>query len=314
VVRELAARKLNFITLVAGNGAESDWLESFVAEHELQGCLRMLGAVPNAAIKDLMSACDIFFLPSQWEGIALSIYEAMACGRAVVGADVGGQRELVTPECGILLPIGDDDAEVLAYTEALTALLRDPQRLRAMGRRARERICQGFTLEQMAERMENLLNLAVQRKPERVDLALSRPLAFELAAQAVELRRTTELGELLWRDRDQLTATLKDQAQRVQELEDDCRRVWDDGQQRIQELEEVRDRLWNELQEFKSRIEQGESQRNQLESERERLERELAELEQERECWQHHWAYRLAQRVSPGGLVRTGNGSPPQGA
>ena len=66
----------------------------------------MLGGVPNEKMRDLLAAADIFFLPSRWEGIALAIYEAMSMGVAVVGAIVGGQAELVTPECGVLIPRG----------------------------------------------------------------------------------------------------------------------------------------------------------------------------------------------------------------
>jgi glycosyltransferase involved in cell wall biosynthesis len=50
-----------------------------------------------------MAATDIFFLPSQWEGIALTLFEAMAMQLVPVAADVGGQRELVTPDCGFLI-------------------------------------------------------------------------------------------------------------------------------------------------------------------------------------------------------------------
>ena len=57
----------------------------------------------NRRIKDLLNAADIFFLPSQMEGISVAIYEAMSMGIVSVGADVGGQSELVTETCGFLI-------------------------------------------------------------------------------------------------------------------------------------------------------------------------------------------------------------------
>src|SRR5204862_161798 len=97
-------------------------------------------------VRDLMAASDIFFLPSQWEGIALSIYEAMSMGLAVVGADVGGQNELVTPDCGILLPRSTEDEEAAAYAETLEALVADPARLAELGCSARRRVSEKFPL------------------------------------------------------------------------------------------------------------------------------------------------------------------------
>ncbi len=80
--------------------------ESLLAKERPVGYRTDVGALPNPRLRDLMAAADILFLPSAWEGIAQSIYEAMAAGLVVVGADVGGQRELVTPDCGYLLSPG----------------------------------------------------------------------------------------------------------------------------------------------------------------------------------------------------------------
>ena len=77
--------------------------------------------------RDLLAAADMFFLPSEWEGIALSVYEALACGVPVVGADVGGQRELVTLECGVLIDRGTEEDEARQYATVLARLLDEPR-------------------------------------------------------------------------------------------------------------------------------------------------------------------------------------------
>ena len=79
-ILRLHERGLKFAALVAGSGPDSEWLRSFVIEHGLHDRVRLLGEVPPEQVKALMQASDIFFLPSAREGIALSIYEAMACG------------------------------------------------------------------------------------------------------------------------------------------------------------------------------------------------------------------------------------------
>jgi glycosyltransferase involved in cell wall biosynthesis len=76
-------------------------------------------------------------IPSLWDNSPNTVYEAMAAGRAVVASRVGGIPELVADgETGLLVPPGN--AADLA--EAITTLLRDPGRRRAMGCRGRQRI------------------------------------------------------------------------------------------------------------------------------------------------------------------------------
>jgi glycosyltransferase involved in cell wall biosynthesis len=162
---------IDFAALVAGDGPELERLRSYVEGAALRARVRLLGAVSNERVQELMAAADVFFLPSQWEGIALSMYEAMACGLPVVGADVGGQRELVTPECGVLVARSDEETEVGHYAEALATLLRNPQRRRAMGQAGYERVRTHFRLDQMGERMTALVYKAM-----RLHVAQPRPV------------------------------------------------------------------------------------------------------------------------------------------
>jgi len=181
-MRLLREKNSGFTALVAGDGADLPWLKEFVGQHKLAKNVRFLGGVPNQRIRELMRASDIFFLPSQWEGIALSIFEAMACGLAVVGADVGGQRELVIPSCGHLLPRGDTASEASAYAAVLAELTADAEKTRALGRSARERVAKEFALEQMGERMMALIQKARQRRA--ADARTPIPLEADLVTVA----------------------------------------------------------------------------------------------------------------------------------
>jgi glycosyltransferase involved in cell wall biosynthesis len=211
----LAQKAVDFIALVVGDGPEGEALQALIGKHRLQQHVRLLGAVSNERVRACMMAADVFFLPSQWEGIALSIYEAMACGLPIVGADVGGQRELVTPECGILLPRSDVQTEAVQYAAVLTDLLAHPQRRQAMGKAGRARISQHFRLEQMGERMVTLLHEARQAHTTRPQLAPSTGVGWGCAAQAIEYMRLFEGAEALWMEREQA----RSQQARYQELE-----------------------------------------------------------------------------------------------
>lgn len=159
-----------------------------------------MGALPNQVVREYMLAADIFFLPSTMEGISVAIYEAMAAGLAIVAADVGGQSELVTPECGILVKrTGIFWEEVDLYTSALISLLSDRKRVEAMGRAAMERVSQSFTLSQMIEKMQYLL---LERARSLNNLRQSFPVDGKLAVEhfqmGLEIDRLEEHLHYFW--------------------------------------------------------------------------------------------------------------------
>jgi glycosyltransferase involved in cell wall biosynthesis len=169
ILHELARRKLRFRCVVAGAGPEQRFLQLFILRHGLRGCVRLVGEVSNERIRELMAAADIFLLPSYWEGIALTLFEAMAMEVVPVSADVGGQRELVTAGCGFLVQRGDN--ELQEYTSVLEHLIGSPQLRTPMGAAGRQRILEHFTIDRMGDRMVELLetarNLATTRpRPE----------------------------------------------------------------------------------------------------------------------------------------------------
>lgn len=201
-IAELAKRTDAFTALVAGDGELEFPLREFVDREGLSERVRFLGPVPAAKMPGLMAASDIFFLPSLWEGIALSIYEAMSAGLAVVGADVGGQAELVTPETGILLkrpaPPGSASEEARAYADALEALILDPERTRALGAAARARIQEHFELDTMGRRLLGLLDHARELHDRFPRQLITPGFARELALQGIEMVRVHELADHLW--------------------------------------------------------------------------------------------------------------------
>lgn len=185
-LRHLRAQGAPFTAVVIGKGSLQANLQAAVREYGLAEHVIFTGALPQDQVRDWMAAGDILFLPSENEGISLTIYEGMACGLAMVGADVGGQRELVIPECGVLLPRQEEDEEARAYAAALGELIRDPRKRAQMGRAARERILAHFRLDQMGEHMQTLIVRAGQLRradPRPVD---SAALARLLTRQSVE--------------------------------------------------------------------------------------------------------------------------------
>lgn len=86
-----------------------------------------------------LNALDIFVLPSFAEGTPNSIIEAMACGIPIIASDVGGVRDIVTPDVGLLVASGN----VSALAAAMAQLVDDAglrHRMGAAGRRRYESI------------------------------------------------------------------------------------------------------------------------------------------------------------------------------
>jgi glycosyltransferase involved in cell wall biosynthesis len=195
-MRLLREKNSDFTALVAGNGPFLPWLRKFVGQHKLGKNVHFLGRVPNQRIRKLMKASDIFFLPSLWEGIALTLYEAMACELAVVGADVGGQRELVIAGCGHLLPRGEVESEASAYAAVLADLMANTERARALGRSARKRVTKEFGLDKMGERMIALIQQARQSRGAGRRPVVELEASLVTVAQVIEASRQQKIA---WR-------------------------------------------------------------------------------------------------------------------
>lgn len=165
IIRELSIKNSeSIVALVVGDGEDGPALARFIKKNRLQNCLRLLGKLSIDQMRKLMTAADIFLLPSQNEGISLALYEAMATGLAVVAADVGGQKELVAEGTGILLSAGGDSTVKKLYVQVLDRLINEAGERDKLGRAARTRIKNYFLLKYMVDNFEQILGYAVINK------------------------------------------------------------------------------------------------------------------------------------------------------
>ncbi|MBW8270137.1 glycosyltransferase family 4 protein [Caldovatus aquaticus] len=104
----------------------------------------------------LLAAADVFALPSHFEGLPMSVIEAMLTGLPVVATDIRGPREQVVPgETGFLVPPG----AVAPLAEAITRLAADPALRARMGAAGRARALARFTEAAVVARTLDLLGL-----------------------------------------------------------------------------------------------------------------------------------------------------------
>jgi protein-tyrosine-phosphatase len=127
---------------VAGDGPLAGELRASAVRLGIDRQCLWLGA--RSDVYDLMSAMDVFVLPSLHEGIPMAVLEAMALGTPVVATNVGGIPEVIQHGTnGLLVPAGDD----CALAEACLELAADPTRARALGAAARRTVEEAFSHE-----------------------------------------------------------------------------------------------------------------------------------------------------------------------
>ena len=189
----------------------------------MEESFRILGAVSLDRVASLHNAADIFLLPSLIEGIALALFEAMALESVPVVSDVGGQRELVTPECGTLVPLGEPRQELADYVAALKPLLENPELRRKKAAACRKRVIDHFTLDQMTATFVAALEEAGMRHHLRESSLPSPSVCREMATLAVDHVRLKYQGGIEQDHRqllqDQLVAQKKIVAKLSRQLE-----------------------------------------------------------------------------------------------
>mmetsp|Transcript_17578 Transcript_17578/g.52625 ORF Transcript_17578/g.52625 Transcript_17578/m.52625 type:complete len:870 (-) Transcript_17578:1737-4346(-) len=194
VVSTLSRAGYHFSVIVAGEGEERMALESALrSASSLLGRVFFLGGLDSDAIRQVMSISDIYFLPSTNEGIALAIYEAMSMELAVVGADVGGQRELIPPECdcGVLVSRdGGYHAERERYLRAIERFLKYPNECREVGRRAGLRVRQHFPMESLLRCVTSVVDrFSNPLLPSKQELDLQYRIGYETTVRGLDLFR-----------------------------------------------------------------------------------------------------------------------------
>ena len=140
----------------AGEEALKRRLNELVASLGLGGRLHMLGYRSDAVA--VMKTFDVYVSTALWEGLPITLLEAMACGRPIVATDVGGNRDIVVDgETGILVPVGDPGTLARRVCE----LLNDPCLRRRLGDAGRRRVEANFSIDSSVTQTSDLYEQVV---------------------------------------------------------------------------------------------------------------------------------------------------------
>ena len=129
--------------IIAGDGGQRASLERLASELGIADRVIFTGQVAPEAV---LGTFDIFALSSDTEQMPNALLEAMAASRAIAAVNVGDVKKIVCEDNQEFI-VDRDDAG--AFAGALTRLLGDPERRRALGWANRQRAVEEFSQERM---------------------------------------------------------------------------------------------------------------------------------------------------------------------
>ena len=139
--------------LFVGDGSMRQQCNELLVELSLTDKATLLGARKD--IRDLMALADLVVLPSRWEGLPLTLLEALAMATPVVATNVGGVANVVNQaEAGWIVPPNDTDALACALTKALS----DPGSRAVRGRKGQAFVAERHAVSAGAEAHVDLYN------------------------------------------------------------------------------------------------------------------------------------------------------------
>src|SRR5687767_993446 len=133
-----------------GDGAERAALEATAANLGITGSVTFAGYRPD--VRTLLPAFDVYLNCSNYEGVSLTILEAMAAGLPVVATPVGGNPEVVVDhETGFLVP-----AQARSIADAIGRLVVDARGRHLLGDAGRWRVMRHFSMARMVNEYASL--------------------------------------------------------------------------------------------------------------------------------------------------------------
>ncbi len=131
--------------IVIGDGGQKPELEQLA--HEYQVDVQFLGVIPHSELPEVINSCQIFILPSLYEGHPKALIEAMACGVPAIGTNVPGIKELIVHgQTGMLC-----SPEIESIRETVKGLLANPKFQEQLGENARSYVAENFSLPKVLE-------------------------------------------------------------------------------------------------------------------------------------------------------------------
>lgn len=152
------SKNFNIDLMIVGSGPDETKLRKMVASEKIKERVHFIPMVKKDKLREYLSKCSIFVLPSLYETMGVALLEAMASGKPVVASDIPGPQDVITHgKNGFLFEKGNA-SELKEYLELL---LSDEKLRKKIGENARKRIEEKYTFTKIADEYLKLFNYLV---------------------------------------------------------------------------------------------------------------------------------------------------------
>ena len=142
--------KSNALFLWAGDGEEFESIKSRAQSLGLSQCIRFLGN--RSDVPDLLSAADVFLLPSRWEGLPIVLLEAGLHKLPVLASDTYGNREIIGSKNGILFK----NLDPVDLAGKITAIIDGNHQLNLLGENLHQEVNRHYSIQRMIDSLREL--------------------------------------------------------------------------------------------------------------------------------------------------------------
>ena len=204
IVKKLTEIRNDFVVIVAGDGPMLNGLKRKVREEKLDNFFAFVGNIKRT--ERIYAISDLTVNTSIKEGLALTSYESLAMNVPVVSSDVGGQKELINEDVGIVVPCLQEERkifeynyseeEVLIYVAAIQKVINNLQFYKS---NCRKRILNSFTQDNMIKNMEKeFLELVKNPNEEKIEKGKKIAENISITKELISSYFIAEKSEYEW--------------------------------------------------------------------------------------------------------------------
>ena len=126
---------IDYELILVGDGPETNKLKNKIKKENIKD-VTFTGRVKN--VEEVLQQSDLFVLPSKKEGLSIALIEALACGLPVIGSNISGMSQAITPDVGLLFEPNNSSS----LSEAIDKVLDDKELYNKFKSNARKKAMQ----------------------------------------------------------------------------------------------------------------------------------------------------------------------------
>ena len=151
--------RYNVFFFIVGDGPDFNYLNDLIEKSGMSERIKLMGF--RSDINDILSTWDIYIQPSLWEGLCITIVEAMASSLPIVATNIGGIPEsVIDGHNGFLVPPKDPKA----LADKIIELIDNPELRKTMSERSRKIAEEKYSLDKMIQDIEKVIDFLVEKK------------------------------------------------------------------------------------------------------------------------------------------------------